>query len=40
MKTYTVGLCYSKNSSIDLIAYFDADFVSCKLDRKNTSRTY
>ena len=39
MRIYTIGLWYSKNSSIDLIVYSDADFASCKLDRKNTSET-
>ena len=35
-----IGLWYSKESSIDLIAYSDANFAGCKLDRKSTSGTY
>ena len=38
--TLNIGLWYSKDSSIDLIAYSDADFAGCKLDRKSTSGTY
>ena len=37
--TQSICLWYSKNSSIDLIGYSDADFAGCKLDRKSTSRT-
>jgi hypothetical protein len=33
------GLWYSKGSTFDLIGYFDADYVRCKIDRKSTSRT-
>ena len=35
--TQNVGLWYSKNSSLDVLAYSDSDFVGCKLDRKSTS---
>ena len=34
-----IGLWYSRDSSCDLIAYSDADFAGCKLDRKSTSGT-
>ncbi|XP_073117077.1 secreted RxLR effector protein 161-like [Elaeis guineensis] len=37
--TQTLGLWYSKDSSIDLIGYSDADFAGCRLHRKSTSRT-
>ncbi|XP_038989467.1 uncharacterized protein LOC120113034, partial [Phoenix dactylifera] len=37
--TSNVGLWYSKQSDINLIAYSDADFAGCKLDRKSTSGT-
>ena len=37
--TLNIGLWYSKDSSIELIAYSDADFAGCKLDRKSTSGT-
>ena len=33
-------LWFSKQSSMDLIGYSNADFVGCRLDRKSTSRTY
>ena len=36
--TQSIGLWYSKNSSLELIAYNDSDFAGCKLDRKSTSR--
>ena len=32
-------LQYPKNNHFDLVGYLDADFVGCKLDRKNTSGT-
>ena len=35
-----VGLRYSKNSSLELIAYSDSNFAGCKLDRKSTSGIY
>jgi hypothetical protein len=34
------GLWYPKGFNFDLIGYFDADWAGCKIDRKNTSRTY
>ena len=37
--TQTLGLWYSKDSSIDLIGYSDTDFAGCRLDRKITSET-
>jgi hypothetical protein len=33
------GLWYPKGSTFDLIGYFDADWVGCKIDRKSTSGT-
>ena len=33
------GLFFPKNSTLDLIAYSDADFARCKTDRKSTSGT-
>jgi hypothetical protein len=33
------GLWYPKGSTFDLIGYFDADYVGCKIDRKSTSGT-
>jgi hypothetical protein len=33
------GLWYPKGSSFDLLGYFDADWVGCKIDRKSTSGT-
>ena len=40
MGTYNIGLWYSMNSSIDLIAYSDVDFINYKLDRKNIYKIY
>jgi hypothetical protein len=37
--TLNLGLCYPKGSHFDLIGYSDADYVRCKVDRKNTFRT-
>ena len=37
--TQTLGLWFSKQSSIDLIRYSDTDFTGCKLDRKSISET-
>ena len=37
--TVYVGLFYPKVDNFDLIAYCDADFAGCKLDRKSTSGT-
>ena len=37
--TVNVGLFYPKVENFDLIAYCDADFAGCKLDRKSTSGT-
>ena len=36
-ETQTLGLWFSKQSSINLIGYSDADFTGCKLDRKSTN---
>jgi hypothetical protein len=36
---YFFGLCYPKGSNFDLIGYFDANYVGCKVDRKSISRT-
>jgi hypothetical protein len=33
------GLWYPKGSTFDLIGYLDADWASCKIDRKSTSGT-
>ena len=35
----TLGLWYSKDSSIDVIGYSDADFAGCRLDKKSNSGT-
>jgi hypothetical protein len=37
--TSNLDLWYLKGSHFDLISYFDADYASCKVDRKSTSRT-
>ena len=37
--TSTLGLWYSKDSSLKLIGYSDADYRGCKIDRKSTSGT-
>jgi hypothetical protein len=37
--TPKLGLWYTKGSTFDLIGYFDADYVGCKIDRKSTSGT-
>ncbi|GJV55060.1 putative ribonuclease H-like domain-containing protein [Tanacetum coccineum] len=34
----TLGLCYPKDSPLDLIAYFDSDYAGASLDRKSTTR--
>jgi hypothetical protein len=33
------GIWYSASSSLDLVGFFDADFVGCGIDRKSTSGT-
>ena len=38
--TSNLGLWYSKDSSINLIGYSDADYGGCKIDWKSTSGTY
>jgi hypothetical protein len=38
--TPNLGLRYPKGSHFDLISYFDANYVGCKVDRKSTSETY
>jgi hypothetical protein len=37
--TLEFGICYSAFSSLDLVGFFDADFVGCGIDRKSTSGT-
>ena len=37
--TQNLDLWFSKQSSMDLIGFLDADFAGCKLDRKSTSET-
>lgn len=39
IETQNKGLWYSKQSSIDLISYSNTNFVECKLNWKNTSKT-
>jgi hypothetical protein len=36
--TLKFGIWYSASSSLDLVDFFDADFVGCGIDRKSTSR--
>jgi hypothetical protein len=38
--TLEFGIWYSASSSLDLVGFFDADFVGCGIDRKSTSETY
>ena len=35
--TQSIGLWYSRNSSLELIAYSDSDFAGCRLDKKSIS---
>ncbi|KAI5677251.1 hypothetical protein M9H77_08201 [Catharanthus roseus] len=37
ISSYDYGLWYSKQSCFDLIAYTDADYAECKVERKSTS---
>ena len=37
--TINLDLWYSKQSSLDLLGYTDADYGGCKIDRKSTSGT-
>jgi len=37
--TIDVGLWYPSEVSLNLIAYFNSDFVWCEIDRKSTSGT-
>jgi len=37
--TTSVGLWYHSHSPINLVGYYDLDFVGCKIDRKSTSGT-
>ena len=37
--TTNLGLWYPKSENFELIAYADADFARCRLDRKSTSGT-
>ena len=34
-----IGLWYPKSNNFELIGFSDADFVGCKVERKNTSDT-
>ena len=34
-----LGLWYSKDSSLNLVQYSDADYEGCKIDKKSTSDT-
>jgi len=38
--TMNIGLWYPKNSTCNLIGYYDSDFVGSKTDRKSTSGTF
>ena len=38
-ETSNLGLWYSKDSSLNLVGYSDADYGGCKIDRKSTSDT-
>jgi hypothetical protein len=37
--TPNLGLWYPKGSTFDLLGYSDSNYVSCKVDRKSTTRT-
>ena len=37
--TQNIGLLYLNWDNFELIGYFDANFIGCKVDRKSTSRT-
>ena len=37
--TSNLGLWYSKDSSLNLVGYSDADYGGCKIDKKSTSGT-
>ena len=37
VNTTEISLCYPTGSDLNLIAYSDADFAGCKIDRKSTS---
>ncbi|KAI5648689.1 hypothetical protein M9H77_34694 [Catharanthus roseus] len=37
ISSYDYGLWYSKQSCFDLIAYIDADYAGCKVEKKSTS---
>jgi len=37
--TINLGLWYPKNSSYNLVGYFDSDFAGCKTDRKSICGT-
>ena len=38
--TQTIGIWYSKGTSLDLVAYGDSDFAGCKFNRKSMSGAY
>ena len=35
-----IGLWYPKSDNFELIGFLDADFVDCRVERKNTSGTF
>jgi hypothetical protein len=37
--TLEFGVWYSASSSLDLVGFFDTDFVGCGIDQKSTSAT-
>jgi hypothetical protein len=38
--TPSIGLCYPKGATFDLVGYSDLNFASCKIDNKSTSDGY
>ena len=38
-ETSNLGLWYSRNSSLELVGFLDADYGGCKIDKKSTSDT-
>ena len=37
--TSNLGIWYFKDSSLNLVAYIDADYEGCKIDKKSTTGT-
>jgi hypothetical protein len=37
--TLEFGILYSASSSLDLVGFFDTNFVGCEIERKSTSGT-